>query len=216
MLPLALLALLSSSPLVSAQGNVSFFDPTSNGGSFLSTVSNNLGEPMNVIISGASSPQVLTPTGLLTYIQAIGFSTECLNMHSRAPFTANLGDGAGARNQSVEFREAFGDPFLGTCIELFLGGNHLRVFGPQVGSGALFLATSIEAGLFQNHTVVPNGYDIGRDAIVRMAIGTKQFNGTTFNTTVQNLTGVMPSGSNGVNHGIAIDGNAVLLTVTIA
>jgi len=49
-----------------------------------------------------------------------------------------------------------------------------------------------------------------------MAIGTKRFNGTTFDTTAQNLTGVMPSGSSGVNHGIAIDGNAVLLTVTIA
>lgn len=47
MVPLALLALLSPL-LISAQGNISFVDPTSNGGSFLSTVSNNLGEPMNV------------------------------------------------------------------------------------------------------------------------------------------------------------------------
>ena len=61
-------------------------------------------------------------------------------IHSGAPFSANLGDGAGPRNQSVEYRGAFGNSFLGTCIEQFLGGNYLRVFGPQAGSGALSLA----------------------------------------------------------------------------
>ena len=34
--------------LVAAQGNVSFINPTTNGGSFLSMVGNGLGEPMNV------------------------------------------------------------------------------------------------------------------------------------------------------------------------
>lgn len=170
---------------------------------------------MNVIISGQSSPQVLTATGFLTYVQAVGFSTECLDKHGGAPFAANLGDGAGARNQTVEYREAFGDPMLGTCVEELLGGNHLRVFGPQAGSGALFLATSIEAGLFQNHTIIPDGYNVGRDAFARMATGVNQFNGTTFSTTAQTLTGVMPSGSDGINHGIAVDGDAVLLTVTV-
>ena len=44
--------LLLTAVLVSAQGNVSFVDPTTNGGSFLSMVSDNLGEPMNVSLVG--------------------------------------------------------------------------------------------------------------------------------------------------------------------
>ena len=55
-----------------------------------------------------------------------------------------------------------------------------------------------------------------RDHFVNMALGTTTFNGTSYSTTFQNLTGVMPAGSNGVNHGIAVDGNAVLLIVTVA
>lgn len=71
-----------------------------------------------------------------------------------------------------------------------------------------------------------------RDALVKAATGTTSHNGVTYSTTAQTLTGVMPAGSNGVNHGnpvsynflkvsnirhtgIAVDGNAVLLTVTI-
>jgi hypothetical protein len=65
-------------------------------------------------------------------------------------------------------------------------------------------------------------------------VGTTSFNGVTYSTTSETLTGVMPAGSNGVNHGvffklsltwtvhltlsisgISIDGNAILLTVRI-
>lgn len=70
-------------------------------------------------------------------------STECLGIHLGAPQSANLGDGNGFVNQTVELREDFGDPILGTCEESLIGGNHLRVFrqnGSEANSGALFLA----------------------------------------------------------------------------
>ena len=54
-----------------------------------------------------------------------------------------MGDGNGFVNQTVELREDFGDPVLGTCEETLIGGNHLRMFrqnGSEADSGALFLA----------------------------------------------------------------------------
>ena len=53
-------------------------------------------------------------------------SRECLGLHLGAPQTANLGDGNGSLNQTIEFREDFGNDFLGTCLESLLGGNHFR------------------------------------------------------------------------------------------
>ena len=53
-------------------------------------------------------------------------SKECLGLHLGAPQTANLGDGNGSLNQTIEFREDFGNDFLGTCLESLLGGNHFR------------------------------------------------------------------------------------------
>ena len=47
-------------------------------------------------------------------------------MHSGAPQSANLGDGNGPVNQTVELRADFGDVDFGTCIEQIFGGNHLR------------------------------------------------------------------------------------------
>ena len=46
-----------------------------------------------------------------------------------------------------------------------------------------------------------------RDALVMVAEGTTTFDGISYSTIVEQLTGVMPSGSNGVNHG----GTRVLL-----
>ncbi|THU91428.1 hypothetical protein K435DRAFT_780735 [Dendrothele bispora CBS 962.96] len=195
-----------------------FFNPAQGGGSMLTDTGNGLGEPLNVIISGLSSSQVLSVSGVTNYAKAIGFSTECLGIHLGDPQSANLGDGNGAKNQSIELREDFGDPNLGTCLESLNGGNHFRVFiqnGAQHDTGALFLAASQEQNAANNHNIVANGYDIGRDNLVSMAVGTKSFGGVTYQTTSQTVSGLLPVGSAGINHGIAIDGIVNVLTVTV-
>ncbi|PPQ65019.1 hypothetical protein CVT26_015728 [Gymnopilus dilepis] len=197
---------------------VAFFNPAAGGGSMLDSAAPPLGEPLNVIVSGLSSPAVLTDDGFLNFAKAIGFSTECLGIHLGDPQSANLGDGHGSVNQTIELRQDFGDPDLGTCLESLIGGNHLRVFrqnGPLANSGALFLAVSKEEDVEEGHTIVPDGYDIGRDQLVSSAVGTTSFDGVTYSTTAQNITGLLPVGSTGINHGIAIDGIVTLLTVTI-
>jgi len=203
---------------VVSRASVSFFNPVSGGGSWLDNAGTGVGEPMNVVISSLSSPAVLTDDGIENFARAIGFSTECLGIHLGGPQSANLGDGNGFVNQTVELRQDFGDASLGTCLESLIGGNHFRIFrqnGPSADSGALFLAVSQEEDIAESHTIVPNGYNIGRDSLVSGAVGTTSFNGVTYSTTSATLTDVMPSGSVGVNHGISIDGNAILLTVTI-
>lgn len=40
--------------------------------------------------------------------------------------SADLGDGNGQVNQTIELREDFRDPILGTCEESITGGNHFR------------------------------------------------------------------------------------------
>lgn len=148
-----------------------------------------------VIISGLSSPGVLTDKGFLNYAQAIGFSTECLGIHLGNPQTANLGDGHGWLNQTIELREDFWNDEIGTCVESAIGGNHFRMWrqsGPGANSGALFLAASWEKPAKQHHDIVPDGYDVGRDALVRNAIGTVSHKGVKYNTVVQNVTGLLP------------------------
>ncbi|KAJ4496167.1 hypothetical protein C8J55DRAFT_545450 [Lentinula edodes] len=204
--------------LVTPRQGVDFFDPTANGGSLLDDAGDGLGEPLNVIISGLSSPDVLTESGFENYAKAIGFSTECLGIHIGGPQSANLGDGNGFVNQTVELRQDYGDSVLGTCLESLIGGNHLRLYiqnGPEADSGALFLAVSKEEDASDNHDIVPDGYDIGRDELSAAAIGTTSFDGVTYSTTGINLTGLLAPGSAGVNHDIATDGITTLLTVTI-
>ncbi|VDC05252.1 unnamed protein product [Peniophora sp. CBMAI 1063] len=195
-----------------------FFNPADGGGSMLDVAGVGVGEPMNVIVSGLSSPAVLTLSGIENFARAIGFSTECFGIHLGGPQSANLGDGHGQVNQTVELRQDFGDPLFGTCGESLVGGNHFRVFqqnGPTADSNAMFLAVSQEEDVTESHTIVPNGYNIGRDALVAAAIGTTSFGGVTYSTTAQNITGLLTPGSAGVNHGIAQDGIVTLLTVTI-
>jgi len=210
----------ASSPLEKrSSAAVAFFNPAAGGGSMLDNAGSGGGEPMNVIISGLSSPAVLTDDGVLNFAKALGFSTECLGVHLGDPQSANLGDGNGAVNQTMELRQDFGDANLGTCLESLIGGNHLRVYrqnGPTANSGAIFLAVSKEQDAEENHNIVPDGYDIGRNLLVQTAIaGQTSFGGTTYSTTAQNITGLLPVGSAGVNHGIALDGIVTLLTVTI-
>ncbi|KAJ7072480.1 hypothetical protein C8F01DRAFT_1299177 [Mycena amicta] len=253
-----LLSLLVVLPLVLAfprnKRADAFVDPNTNGGSMLDDASGgsssaDLGEPLNVIISGLSSPSVLTDDGFVNFAKvtltltltadrynankAIGFSTECLGLHLGirficvhlkthnlaigGPQTANLGDGNGYVNQTLELRQDYGDPNLGTCLESLIGGNHLRLYrqnGPQADTGALFLAVSQEENVADGHTISPDGYNKGRDALVASAVGATSFGGVNYQTVSQSLTGLLPAGSAGVNHGIATDGTTILLTVT--
>lgn len=50
---------------------VAYYNPRDGGGSQLNH-SGGAGEPLNVIISGLSSPEVLTQAGFLNYARAIG------------------------------------------------------------------------------------------------------------------------------------------------
>ncbi|KAF7321980.1 hypothetical protein MKEN_00720600 [Mycena kentingensis (nom. inval.)] len=197
-----------------------FIDPRKAGGRMLDA-SAGLGEPLNVIISGKSTPEILTPEGSKQYFQAIGFVEECLGLHLGSPQTANLGDGRGELNETSVIRERIGGiPILGTCLESLTGGNHFRVF-PQAGTNALFLATSKEEDLDEHHNIVPNGYDLGRDLLVKAAQGThhgfdgKNFKFNTYETEVKMLSGLLEPGTNGINHDIAIDGQVAMLTVRI-
>ncbi|KAJ7347110.1 hypothetical protein DFH08DRAFT_914928 [Mycena albidolilacea] len=217
-LALALPSLLSATPLLSERA-VDFVNPTTNGGSWLDK-SAGLGEPLNVVISAQSSPEVLALDGFLQYAQTIGFDVECLGLHLGNPQSANLGDGRGDVNETEVLRSSLGIPGVGTCLESLEGGNHFRVF-PQAGTGALFLAVSKEEDVTESHNIVPDGYNIGRDLLVAGAVGKKtgfdfkKFKFTTYNTVATNLTGLIAPGSDGINHGIAIDGIVTLLTVTI-
>jgi hypothetical protein len=120
-----------------------FYNPVDHGGSMLNYAGPKGGEPLNVIISGLSSPAVLTDVGILNFARAIGFSEECLGLHVGDPQSANLGDGLGSVNQTLVLREDYRSVIFGSCLESLIGGNHFRVFrqdGPKANSGALFLA----------------------------------------------------------------------------
>ena len=220
---------------------------------------------------------------------------ECLGAHLGDPQAANLGDGNGWVNQTLELRQDYGNPDIGTCWESLVGGNHLRLFrqnGPSANSGALFLAfvcyiapaalfattnrmeavfprkkwsllnmaqatgsgtdrfcvyrTSATATILLRTVIIlageytpasctrSDGGTASRcsDRFASDALGVKTYQGVTFNTVAENLTGLLPPGSTGVNHGmgttnvcnvivdqlvigIATDGVTVLLTVTI-
>ncbi|KAF9078413.1 hypothetical protein BDP27DRAFT_1309549 [Rhodocollybia butyracea] len=204
--------------LLTPRQAVDYVNPNLNGGSMLDNAGDGFGEPLNVIISALSSPDVLTLDGFENFANAIGFSTTCLGIQLGGPQSANLGDGNGFVNQTVELRQDFGSSALGTCLESLIGGNHLRVFiqnGPSADTGALFLAVSQEEDLEEAHTIVPNGYNIGRDALSLAAIGTTSANGVTYSTVGTNVTGLLAPGSAGVNHDIATDGITTVLTITI-
>ncbi|KAF8495195.1 hypothetical protein F5888DRAFT_587323 [Russula emetica] len=197
-----------------------FVDPRPGGGSLLDHDSGSgLGEPLNIIISGQSSGWVLADGGFVHFANALGFGIECFGAHLGAPQTANLGDGNGWVNQTIELRNDYGNPDIGTCWESLVGGNHLRLWrqnGPKADTNALFLAVSAEENVFEGHTIAPDGYDVGRDDFVKSAVELKEYQGIKYNTVARNITGLISPGSTGVNHGISIDGVVVLLTVTIS
>ncbi|TFK53859.1 hypothetical protein OE88DRAFT_1710972 [Heliocybe sulcata] len=209
-------SLASATPL--QKRAAAYYAPSAGGGSELDNAGDGYGEPLNVIISGLSSPGVLTDAGLLNFAHALGYSEECLDLHAGGAQSADLGDGNGWVDQLIEIREDYGSAAVGTCLESLVGGNHFRVWrqnGTEADSGALFLAVSKEEDIFESHTIVPDGYDIGRNLLVEAAVGTTSYGGVTYSTTAENITGLLAPGSDGVNHDIAQDGIVTLLTVTI-
>jgi len=204
---------------------VDYYSPLAGGGSMLDDAGAgpDVGEPLNVIISGLSSPEVLTDAGFLNFARAIGYDRECFGLHGGAPQKANLGDGNGWVNQDMELRQDFGIPFIlgGTCWETLFGGKHFRVYrqnGPSANSGALFLASSKEMNITKHHTIVPDGYNINRDEIAAAALGKTSYRGVNYFTRVKDITGLLESGVKGLNHAgpdISLDGIVVLLNVKI-
>ncbi|KZP11616.1 hypothetical protein FIBSPDRAFT_756470 [Athelia psychrophila] len=217
-LALAAQASFALAAIVGKRDAVPYYDPTANGGSMLDDAGGGLGEPLNIIISGESDPAVLNYDGFYNFAQAIGFSEECLGFHLGGPQSANLGDGNGWVNQTTELRYDYGNSGIGTCLESLIGGNHLRLYiqnGTSANSGALFLAVSTEEDVSNSHTIIPDGYNIGRNSLAQAATGSTSNNGVSYSTTATNVTGLLAAGTAGVNHNIATDGITTILTVTI-
>ncbi|KAJ7078656.1 hypothetical protein C8R44DRAFT_825183 [Mycena epipterygia] len=193
---------------------VPYYDPRLAGGSML-TLQN---EPLNIIVSALSSPAALTLRGIVNYGNALGYGDDCLGIHLGGPQAADLGDGNGMVNQTQMMREDYGNTPIGTCLETLIGGNHYRVFrqnGSLADSGALFLAASREETIAEEHNIVPDGYNIGRDQVVATATGSiVSFSGVDYRTTVEYVSGLLPPGAQGINHNISIDGVTAILTVT--
>ncbi|KAJ3815529.1 hypothetical protein F5876DRAFT_30435 [Lentinula aff. lateritia] len=216
-----------------------YFNPSSNGGSMLTTVENTspLGqqEPINLIISANSDSAVLKDGnidgGLQNYFNSLGFAGECLGNHLGDDQQANLGDGNGLINQTGVMRWDYGNVQTGTCEETIDGGNHFRYWiqnGSAADSSAIFVAASYELPASSNHDIVVNGYNFGRDWIVGNITGSTipaasltnsssysgntSSNGFNFSTTAQYVSGLLPNTSVGINHNltVATDGeNAV-------
>ncbi|KAL5512704.1 hypothetical protein ACEPAG_2970 [Sanghuangporus baumii] len=224
-----------------------YYDPRNNGGSYLTrvpvTYPMGLGEPINAILSAKSDAAVIVDTmqngGLQNYFISIGFAGECLGQHSGSDQQANLGDGKGYVNETAVIRWAYGDPQLGTCQETIKGGDHFRYWvqdGSQADSGAVFIAVSYEKSLEEQHDIIDNGYNLGRDWLIGNAtntaiptanltnsssyVGTTGYNGYSYQTTVQYVSGLLPNTSDGINHfqsmsSNAADGLVAVMTVRI-
>ncbi|KAJ7470387.1 hypothetical protein FB451DRAFT_1351999 [Mycena latifolia] len=228
---LSLIAVQLAAFLTTAAAQATYYDPRLTGGSMLTFQA----EPLNIIVSGLSSPEALTPRGIVNFGNALGYGDDCFGIHLGGPQAANLGDGNGFVNQTQMMREDYGSVAIGTCLETLMGGNHYRVFrqnGSQADSGALFLAASKEDPITEQHNIVSDGYDIGRwvlissvaarqlivlfsDQVVAEATGgVISFSGVDYTTTVEYVTGLLTPGAEGINHNISIDGRTAILTIT--
>ncbi|KAK0487838.1 hypothetical protein IW261DRAFT_1450295 [Armillaria novae-zelandiae] len=228
-----------------------YYNPSNNGGSMLTTVLGTFPpgqqEPINIIISGNSDAAVLavqqTDGGLLNYYLSLSFSGECLGFHDGDSQQANLGDGKGLLNQTAVMRYDYGDPAVGTCTETVQGGDHFRYWiqnGDGANSGAIFMATSYEMPEAEDHDIVINGYNLGRDYIIGNITGseiptltlsnTSTFSGSTsygnytYQTSITYASGLLQNTSIGINHNLtvgvegvtnAVDGLVAVLDVSI-
>ncbi|KAF9560886.1 hypothetical protein CPC08DRAFT_689520 [Agrocybe pediades] len=192
-----------------------WFDPRLNGGRFLDFTTKKYGEPLNIIISGLSDPFVLTDFGFRYYTKSLGYSEECLGLHYGNLHDADLGDGDGRKTELFLARQYY-FPVWGTCWESLAGGHHFRAWkqnGTMANSGAWFIGASKEYDSSKRHTIVPNGYNIGRDWLVERAVKGGRYKGRWWKAEVEWRSDLIEEGKKGVNHGIAQDGRIAILTV---
>ncbi|KAL0961222.1 hypothetical protein HGRIS_006189 [Hohenbuehelia grisea] len=221
----------ASSRNVPANG---YYTPMEAGGSMLTkvpeTFPEGLGEPINIILTGYSDEEVLNDNedkgGLQNFFLSFGFSGECLGQHSGSNQGANLGDGHGYLNETAVMRWNYGDPALGSCKETIMGGNHFRYWvqnGPSGNSGAVFMAASYEMPIAQQHDIIVNGYNFGRDWVIgnmtNVTVPTHNLtNQTTYSTQttwagytyaseIQYVSGLLSNSSEGINHMYSVGPN---------
>ncbi|TNY22907.1 hypothetical protein DMC30DRAFT_414646 [Rhodotorula diobovata] len=193
-----------------------WIDPRSNGGSLLNRNLWGAGEPLNVILSAHSSPDILRETGLVAYLRSLGLWEECARLHFGDPQEANLGDGKGWERELFLVRESRW-PYVGACLESVTGGNHARVYkqnGTEADSGAWFLAASKEVDWRRHHKIAHDGYNVGRDLLVEKATSGSHYLGRSWEATVEWVEGLLEPGNRGIAHGIPQDGRVAVLTVT--
>lgn len=183
-------------------------------------LSSPIGEPLNVIVSSKSSPEVLTPEGFLLWATSIQFGVSCLGQGDENSFQyANLGkrnervrQGSASGNNGV-LRWNYGNPSVGTCQETIVGGDHFRWYMQEtVEHGtAIFLAVSNELPLSKGHMVDKDGYNGGRDHLLSVALapGGTNWGGHFYNATIKWVeAGVLLNAtSKNINHPeVAVDG----------
>lgn len=84
---------------------VAYIDPRTYGGAMLNQ-SAGLGEPLNVIVSALSSPELLTRKGLQGYLRSLDFDMECFGLHQGAAQKAFL-DPRGWVDENFLYREVY-------------------------------------------------------------------------------------------------------------
>ncbi|TEB23003.1 hypothetical protein FA13DRAFT_1740493 [Coprinellus micaceus] len=196
-------------------GLIGWYDPRERGGRLIDYTIDDLGEPLNVIISGLSDPHILTDKGFQDYTKSLGYSQECLGLHYGNRHYADLGDGDMQKIELILARQHY-FPVWGTCWESLAGGHHFRAWrqnGTHANSGAWFIGASKEFDSSKNHKIVPNGWNLGRDWFVESAVAGTHYRNHWWEAGVEWRTDLLEEGSDGINHGIAQDGRVAVLTV---
>ncbi|KAL9934237.1 hypothetical protein V8E36_006693 [Tilletia maclaganii] len=205
-------------------GSTGYANPASGGGRMLTYIPNlptNVGEPINVIISSQSDRYVLTTAGFIEWANSVQLIPNACVIRDNigGAQQANLGDGNGREDQLDVLRYSYWTD--NTCAESINGGNHARYWrqnGSSADTRAWFLAASVEMPIAQNHMVLDNGYDLGRDWIVGNATqsnGTLSTSGYVFQATSTNAPLLSSVSTSDMNHNIATDGNVAVLTVRL-
>ncbi|KAG2174089.1 hypothetical protein INT44_000203 [Umbelopsis vinacea] len=222
----AVIALVAISGVANAgtikRGSAAYYNPNTGATNMKAyVVGGTAYEPVNVIVSGLSAGSVSNSNdavkgGILSWLQAINFDKECLGLHAGGYQGFDSGDGRGFVNQTFIYRQNYDDPSgVGSCTESLIGGQHVRGYY-QTTSGAWFLGASQEQPATENHNIVPNGYDLGRNYVAKNAlVGGKGFDGCVYGpATVVDITGLVSANDgSGYNHDIGTDGIVKLITV---